>query len=46
MAQDTSVTQASSQTSIATITSTGEAGEIKGGCFRSNVSYFEIKKVH
>jgi len=44
MAQDSSATQVSSQTPIATITSTGEAGEIEGGCFCSNVSYFEIKK--
>ena len=41
MAQDSSATQVSSQTPIATITSTGEAGEIEGGCFRSIVSYFE-----
>jgi len=33
----------SSQTPIAKITSTSEAGEIEGGCFRCNVSYFEIK---
>jgi len=44
MAQDSSATQVSSQTPLATITSTGEAGEIEGGCFCSNVSYFEIKK--
>ena len=41
-----SATQVSSQTPIATITSTSEAGEIEGGCFRCNVSFFEIKKVH
>jgi len=46
MAQDSSATQVSSQTPIATITSTSEAGEIEGGCFRCNVSFFEIKKVH
>ena len=44
--QDRSATQVSSQTPIATITSTGEARKIEGGCFCSNVSYFEIKKVH
>ena len=46
MDQDSSATQVSSQTPIATITSTSEAGEIEGGCFRCNVSFFEINKVH
>jgi len=41
MAQDSSATQLSSQTPLATIMSTNEAGEIEGGCFRSIVSYFE-----
>ena len=44
MAQDSSATQLNSQTSLGTITSTGEAGEIEGGCFCSIVSFFEIKK--
>ena len=39
--QDSSATQVSSQTSIATIVSTSEAGKIEGGCFGSIVSYFE-----
>jgi len=34
----------SSQTPLATITSTGEAGEIEGGCFCSNVSFMKIYK--
>jgi len=48
MAQDSSATQVSSQTPIATITSTGEAGEIECGCFCSIVSYFEnyCEQVH
>jgi len=33
MTQDSSATQASSQTPIATIMSTSEAGKIEGGCF-------------
>jgi len=41
MAQDSSATQVSSQTPLATITSTGEAGEIEGGCFGSIASFFE-----
>jgi len=44
MAQDSSATHVSSQTPLATITTTGEAGKTEGGCFRSIVSYFEIKK--
>jgi len=46
--QDSSATQVSSQTPIASIMSTGEAGKIEGGCFRSIVSYFEnyCKQVH
>jgi len=40
--QDSSATQVSSQTPIATIMSTNEAGEIECGCFRSIVSYFQI----
>ena len=46
--QDSSATQASSQTPLASIMSTGEAGMIVGGCFRSIVSYFEnyCKQVH
>jgi len=46
--QDSSASQASSQTPIATIMSTNEAGNIEGGCFRSIVSYFEnyCKQVH
>jgi len=39
--QDSSATQLSLQTSPATITSTSEAGEIKGGYFTSIVSIFE-----
>jgi len=39
--QDSSATQVSSQTSLATILSTNEAGKIKGGCFTSIVSFFE-----
>jgi len=39
--QDSSATQVSSQTPIATIMSTSEADKIEGGCFRSIVSYFE-----
>ena len=42
MAQDSSATQVSSQTPLATITSTGEAGEIEGGCSCSNVSFMKI----
>ena len=41
MAQDSSATQVSSQTPIATIVSTSEAGKIEGGCFCSIASYFE-----
>jgi len=43
MDRDSSATQVSSQTPLATITSTSEAGEIEGGCFGSIVSCFEIK---
>jgi len=39
--QDSSATQVSSQTPIATIMSTSEAGKIEDGCFRSIVSYVE-----
>jgi len=39
--QDSSATQVSSQTLIATIMSTSEAGKIEGGCFGSIVPYFE-----
>ena len=39
--QDISATQTSSQTPLATIMSTSEAGKIKGGCFNSIVSFFE-----
>ena len=39
--QDSSATQVSSQTPIATIMSTSEAGKIEGGCFGIIVSYFE-----
>jgi len=41
MAQESSATQLSSHTPLATITTTGEAGEIEGGCFCSIVSFFE-----
>jgi len=41
MAQDSSATQVSSQTPIATIMSSSEAGKIEDGCFCSIVSYFE-----
>ena len=46
--QDSSATQASSQTPLASIMSTGESGKIEWGCFRSIVSYFEnyCKQVH
>jgi len=44
--QDRSATQVSSQTPIATILSTSEAGNIEGGCFRSIVSFLKDKKVH
>jgi len=39
--QDSSATQVSSQTPIATIMSTSEAGKIEGGCIGTIVSYFE-----
>jgi len=42
--QDSSANQVSSQTPIAKITSTGEAGEIEGGCFRSIVSFLKVKQ--
>jgi len=38
MAQNSSATHVSSQTPLATITTTGEAGKTEGGCFRSSVS--------
>jgi len=42
--QDSSATQVSSQTPIATILSTSEAGKIEGGCFRSTVSFLKVKQ--
>ena len=42
--QDSSVTQVSSQTPIATILRTSEAGKIEGGCFRSIVSFLKVKQ--
>ena len=42
--QDSSATQVSSQTPLATIANTGEAGNIVGGCFCENASYFEFKE--
>jgi len=39
--QDISAIQTSSQTPLATIMSTSEAGEIDSGCFCSIVSFFE-----
>jgi len=46
--QDRSATQERSQTLLATILSTSEAGEIERGCFCSIASYFEnyCKQVH
>jgi len=41
MAQDSSATQVSSQTPIATIVSASEAGKIEVGCFGCIVSYCE-----
>jgi len=38
--QDSSATQVSSQTPIATIMSTEEAGEVEGECFNCIVSFF------
>jgi len=40
--EDSSATQVSSQTPIATIMSTNEAGNIEGGCFCSIVSFLKI----
>jgi len=42
--QDSSATQVSSQTPLAMITSTSEAGEIEGGCFGSIVSFLKVKQ--
>jgi len=42
VAQDSSTTQESSQTPLATIMSTNEAGNIEAGCFRSIVSFLKI----
>jgi len=41
--QDSSATQVNSQTPLATIMSTSEAGKIEGGCFGSIVSFLKIK---
>jgi len=46
MAQDSSATQVSSQTPIATIVSTSETGKIEVGCFCSIASYFENYREH
>jgi len=43
--QDSSVTQASSRTPLATIISADEAGEVKGECFGSIVSFFGSLKM-
>jgi len=40
--QDSSATQVSSQTPLATIMSTNEAGKIEGGCFCSIVSFLKM----
>jgi len=37
--QDSSATQVSSETPLATILSTSEAGKMEGGCFGSIVSF-------
>jgi len=42
--QDSSATQVSSQTPIATILRTSEAGKMEGGCFRSIVSLLKVKQ--
>jgi len=46
VAHHSSATQVSSQTPIATILRTSEAGEIEGGCFRSIVSFLKVEQVH
>jgi len=42
--QDRSATQVSSQTPIATILRTSEAGKMEGGYFRSIVSFLKVKQ--
>jgi len=42
--QDSSATHVNSQTLLATILRTGEAGEIEGGCFFSIVSFLKVKQ--